>query len=203
MKLTEQEKITIKTYDKIAAEWSKKHHIHDYWKEELKLFKKFLPIGKIIDIGCGGGRDAKPLSNLGYKYLGTDISTGLLKEAKKNNPGIKFIYKNLYKPSFKSNTFDGFWASAIFLHIPKDRINLILQRNWIKQGGVGFISVKEGGGEVLDNSDIEGPVRFWSYYKLSEFRKLLMSNKFKILKNYRKKVIESTIWLIYFVEVTK
>ncbi len=201
MKLTKQEKITVKSYDDNASEWSNKQLNPSYWKDELETFSKYLPTGKVIEFGCGGGRDAKPLSDFGYKYLGTDISKGFLKEAKKNNPNLKFIYKTLYKLDFKSNEFDGFWASAVFLHIPKDRMDLVLQNiaRIIRPNGVGFISVKEGAGELLENDDVEGLKRLWSYYSLEEFGSLLERNNLKILKKYSKKVSEKTTWLIYFV----
>lgn len=205
MKLTKQEKITIKTYDDKARDWSNKHLDFGFWKDELEAFYKYLPKGKIVEFGCGGGRDAKPLSDLGYEYLGTDVSKGFLKEAKKNNPNLKFIYKTLYRLDFKPNEFDGFWSSAVFLHIPKDRMNLVLQNiiKVIKPNGVGFISIKEGTGELLENDDVEGLTRLWSYYSLKEFGSLLKRNNLKILKKYRKKASEKTTWLIYFVKITK
>ncbi len=205
MKLTKQEKITIKSYDANALEWSNKHLNPSDWKDELKTFNKYLPKGKVIEFGCGGGRDAKPLSGLGYKYLGTDVSKGFLKEAKKNNPKLKFIYKSLYKLDFKQNEFDGFWASAVFLHIPKDRMDLVLKNitKIIRPDGIGFISVKEGKGELLESDDVEGLERLWSYYTLEGFGGLLGRNNFKVLQKYRKKASEKTTWLIYFVKVIK
>ena len=205
MKLTEQEKITIKTYDDNAAVWSNKHLEFGFWKDELETFNKHLPKGKVIEFGCGSGRDAKSLSDLGYEYLGTDVSKGFLKEARKNNPKLKFIYKTLYKLDFKQNEFAGFWAAVVFLHIPKDRMDLVLKNiiNIIKPNGVGFITVKEGVGELLENNDVEGLKRLWSYYTLEDFKNVLKQNNFKILKFYNKKVSEKTTWLIYFVKVAK
>lgn len=42
-----------------------------------------MPAGKILEVGSGGGRDAKDLIEMGYEYIGIDISKGLLEEAKK------------------------------------------------------------------------------------------------------------------------
>ena len=56
----------------------------------------------------------------GYDYTGTDISTGLLNEARKKVPGQSFYEMSVYDLDFPEGTFDGFWASAILLHIPKN-----------------------------------------------------------------------------------
>lgn len=82
MQLSTEEKQTLDSYNKFAQEWSSSHLTFDLWSDEFKTFSQLLPKGKILEIGCGGGRDARMLAKK-YEYLGTDISSGLLKEAKK------------------------------------------------------------------------------------------------------------------------
>lgn len=204
--LTPAELETLKTYDSYAKEWIKTHHTTNFWAEELNRFQKYLPQGKILEIGSGAGVDAKELIDRGYRYVGTDISLGLINEAKKRNPNAKFIHQSVYELNFPESRFDGFWAVAILLHIPKSRIDEALQKIHFvtKPSGVGLISLKKGDGEKMieDNFQDKKFRRLYSFYSLNEFSKILKRNRFKILSSYIRKSSKDT-WLIYFVKVTK
>ena len=155
VKLTKREQQTLKSYDQYGKQWAASHLDFDFWVPELKKFKKYLSEGKVLEIGSGGGRDAKELIRAGYEYTGTDISKGLLEAAKKYNPGAKFLLKSVYDLDFPENSFDGFWACAVLLHIPKSRIDEALRQlhKVVKPNGVGFISVKQGVGEETNEKN--------------------------------------------------
>ncbi len=51
----------------------------------------------LLDIGCGSGVLARQLPK-GIDYAGVDLSKGLLEQAKKQTPGMKFIYADATKP---------------------------------------------------------------------------------------------------------
>lgn len=194
--LTSEELITLNTYNTKGAEWASKKSTPNYWKKEMKMFIKHLPMGKILEIGSGSGRDAKELSNLGYEYLGTDISTGLLLLARQNNLELNFLEQSVYDLEF-SEKFDGFWCSATLLHIPKARIDEALKRIYgcMKRDAVGFISLKEGRGEELSADR-----RFFAYYSTAEFKKILSRNKYRIIETSRKETNEPYNWLSFFVK---
>jgi 2-polyprenyl-3-methyl-5-hydroxy-6-metoxy-1,4-benzoquinol methylase len=44
------------------------------YPELLAFFKQYEPKGKLIDVGCGQGRNALPLARLGYQVFGIDTS---------------------------------------------------------------------------------------------------------------------------------
>jgi tellurite methyltransferase len=44
------------------------------YSELIEFFRQYEPKGKLIDLGCGQGRDCLPLSRLGYKVTGVDNS---------------------------------------------------------------------------------------------------------------------------------
>lgn len=204
-RLTKEEKITLKSYEKNAKAWSDAHLSRGYWGEEIQTFHKFLPKGKLLEIGCGGGRDARELIELGYDYLGTDISTGLLDEARKNNTKAQFIQSSVYDLNF-DEPFDGFWCAAVLLHIPRARIDEALQaiKKNLKPGGVGFIAVKEGDGAKIEESgDAEGGARYFVLYKNDEFKKVLARNNFIILHEAYRPMSERTKWLTYIVRRAK
>ncbi|MBI2326711.1 class I SAM-dependent methyltransferase [Candidatus Curtissbacteria bacterium] len=205
VKLTHREKQTLDSYNKYGKQWAESHLDFDFWSSELKRFKKYLQSGKILEIGSGGGRDAKELIKAGYEYTGTDISKGLLEAAKKYNPGAKFLLESVYDLEFPKDYFDGFWACAVLLHIPKNRIDKALKRihRITKSHGIGFVSVKKGRGEMVTIEPPPDGKRFFAYYSLKEFEETLRKNNFEILYSKERKKTAKTTWLIYFVRPIK
>ncbi len=206
--LTKEEKLTLETYEEKGEDWAAQYSIYDPWKPDYKKFKKLLPKGKILEIGAGGGRDAKQLHKLGYDYIGTDISTTLLKVAQKSNPKLQFLHQSIYKLKFPKESFDGFWVCAVLLHIPKTKIDLALQKikEVVKPNGIGFVSVKQGDNETVVEDSLDNGIvlkRFFALYHDKEFQQILRKNGFKIISSDIRKISEKTTWLIYFVRVIK
>jgi SAM-dependent methyltransferase len=196
---TPEELETIATYDATAADWASKHNTTSFWAEELKVFQRYLPAGKILEIGCGGARDAKLLLAAGYDYTGTDVSVGLVKEAQKNLPQATFLQQSLYDLDFSPQSFDGFWAAAVLLHIPKKRLGEALNRlNMVlKPGAVGYISVKQGEGEGFDD---QVGKRFFAYYRQAEMTEALGSAGFEVMCASARKIHEKLTWLNFWVK---
>lgn len=191
---------TVAYYDKNAQEWASSHGGYEkesWWKDQMEIFHKYLPKGRVLEIGAGAGKDAESLINLGYDYVGTDASKELLKIAKERNPNAIFLNKSLQELDSTLSKFDGFWAAAVLLHIPKDEmvnalkcISLVL-----RDSGIGFITMKEGRGEEVD----EKTGRHYSYFQKEEFEDLLNLGSFKVLEGG---IIdkEGEKWLIFHVK---
>lgn len=190
---------TVKYYDQEANSWSASHGGDDkesWWKDEMTRFNEYLPSGRILEIGSGVGKDAESLIRLGYDYTGTDASNGLLELARKRNPSATFIQRYAHKIDHSLGEFDGFWASAVLLHIPRDemRDSLLAISSVIKNDGVGFITMKEGEDERVD----EKTGRLFTYYKEEEFRDVLESTGFSVLEVGRRDT-EKDNWLLFYV----
>jgi 2-polyprenyl-3-methyl-5-hydroxy-6-metoxy-1,4-benzoquinol methylase len=191
---------TVKYYDQEANSWSASHGGDDkesWWKDEMTRFNEYLPSGRILEIGSGVGKDAEALIRLGYDYTGTDASNGLLELARKRNPSATFIQRYAHEIDHSLGEFDGFWASAVLLHIPRDemRDSLLAISSVIKNDGVGFITMKEGEDERVD----EKTGRLFTYYKEEEFRDVLESTGFSVLEVGRRDT-EKDNWLIFYVK---
>ncbi len=204
MTVSPQEQQTINYYNTQAESWFERHSSNPlYWQPELELFQKYLPQGAVLDIGCGAGRDAKPLLEMGYAYTGIDASTGLIEIAKKQVLEGRFLCQNVLDLDFPAASFDGFLCNAVLLHIPKERVSDALQsiKAVMKPGAVGFITVKEGVGTLLE----EKTGRWFYLYTQDELAAILRVNGFAIecqdkpQKTPNVKVKND--WLTFFVRV--
>ncbi len=196
---TQKEQKTIDYYDREAQNWSDAHGGNEresYWQREMDKLHELLPGGKVIEIGSGAGKDASALIRMGYDYAGTDASKGLIEVAKKRNPEAIFMNAAVDELDFPDDSFDGFWAAAVLLHIPKDRIDEALQsiKRVIKPGGYGFISMKAGAEERTDPQTD----RWFAFYSQAGFGEALEKNGFEIADKETRKGEKDT-WLVYYV----
>jgi ubiquinone/menaquinone biosynthesis C-methylase UbiE len=202
MKLSKEELKTIDYYNKNAGLWSQKHGQDlekSYFDKQMKKLFKLLPHGKILEIGSGYGKEAELLiKQYGVKnYVGIDPSSELVKLAQKRNPKAQFINISVYDIPFQKVAFDGFWTSATLIHIPKRRIQFCLEKIHAvtKKDGMGFISILEGEGDMVNSR----PGRFYSLYSQKEFESILKQCGFKILENERIPT-DASPWLTFIVK---
>ena len=92
---------------------------------ELKdFFKTYTPKGKVLDLGCGQGRDAIALAKLGYDVTGIDNSKlgikQLLEKSEKDKLNITGIVENIYQFD-KFNEFDIIILDSIFHFEKRDK----------------------------------------------------------------------------------
>lgn len=200
--LTPEERITSDTYDREARRWSSEHMTAGFWSEEMTKLHQILPRGRILEIGAGSGRDARELTDLGYDYVGTDISKGLLAQARINNPGLTFMQKSVYELDYNKE-FDGFWCAAVLLHIPRTRTQEALSniRRAMKPSAVGFIAIKEGEGEGLEEDEFGQ--RFFTYWRNDDFKDALSRSNFMVVSEGYRPMSERTKWLTYIVGLGK
>lgn len=190
---------TIQAYNKNAKEY-------DYINFSLKKLQAFLDFflknlrgRKILDIGCGPGRDIRYFSSLGLNVTGIDLSSSFLRMAEKLVPKAKVIKMDMRKLEFRKNSFDGIWACASLLHIPKAEMNDTLAGIYrvLKPSGIIYVSVKAGVDEKFVKDDFHtGEERFFAYYSKKEIKALLENCGFKVIKVIRKK--DRSDWINIF-----
>ena len=185
--MKDHKKITTESYNSTVGEYIKNtDNLH-----QAKEGKKFISLLKknslILDLGCGPGRDAKIFAGRGFKVIGVDLSESMIKAAKERVKNAEFRVMDMLKLDFKDNYFDGIWASASFVHIPKRGIPKALKeaRRVLKEKGIFYLSVKEGKGEVLEPDRRYGGVeKFWSFFKQEEIKEMLKKTGFDIIETY-------------------
>jgi SAM-dependent methyltransferase len=141
-------------------------------------------IVRILDAGCGTGRDMYEFLKKGYAVTAIDASPAMLRECRKklgaalsnqedaelnaaarNSSCVEMTFDEIpYR-----TTFDGVWAAASLLHVPSELMEETLRKliQALKPNGIIYLSFKYGHGE--DEYD----ARFFSYNSRTLVRALL------------------------------
>lgn len=90
-----------------------------------KCFEELLPTGgRILDAGCGSGRDSLHFIKSGYNVSAFDSSYAMADKASALTK-IKVRTLSFQKMDYIGE-FDGIWACASLLHIPRNEMNDVL-----------------------------------------------------------------------------
>lgn len=105
--------------------------------------------GNILDAGCGSGRDALAFHRAGYRVTAFDASDEMSRKAREytNLPIIQMTFQEMMWRS----EFDGIWACASLLHVPRGELVEILQRlvRALRPSGALYASFRHGTGERI------------------------------------------------------
>ena len=115
-------------------------------------FVAWLPAGgRILDFGCGSGRDTKAFLEAGFRVDAVDGSEELCTLASEYT-GIT-VRRMLFSELDACKRYDGIWACASILHLPKDELAVVIKKmeTALKYGGVLYASFKYGVFEGVRN----------------------------------------------------
>lgn len=132
------------------------------------IFLEYIPVGgRILDFGCGSGRDTKYFTSKGYDVDAIDGSEELCKIASEYT-GIQ-VKQMLFEELDEVELYDGVWACASILHVEKKQLPDIIKKMAIatKKGAVVYTSFKYGEFEGVRNG------RFFTYLTEESFGELL------------------------------
>ncbi len=169
---------TIKTYDQIAEEYcriteeegDRKFQIQmiDNTLQKINFHKK----PRVIDIGCGDGRDTKYLKEKDIDAVGIDLSQGMIDLGRKKYSECALIQMDMRDTVFPDDTFHGAWASSSLTNLPKSELSSVEKEVYriLEPGGIFCFSFKVGDKEGFEESVLEGHERYQTYYTLDELK---------------------------------
>jgi len=82
------------------------------------------PGSRVLDAGCGPGRDLVRLTERGHKGIGIDLNMDFARMARTHASTVRGDLRRL---PFAPRTFDAIWASASLIHLPPEDAALALR----------------------------------------------------------------------------
>jgi len=165
--------------------------------EEIEQFVALLPKeGKVLDAGCGAGRDTDLLTGKGLQLIGIDLPKGLIREAKRQFPHLQFVEGNLLNLPFQNDFFDGVWAHASLLHLETvEEVTKALQEfhRVLKKEGILHVLVKAQSGKektAIVADAYSHHDRFFQYFTQDELKNLLQTTGFTVLQSEQYREID-------------
>lgn len=120
------------------------------------FMRKLAPGAAVLDLGCGGGHDSLAMLDHGFEVTACDGSKELALKAEARI-GRKVEVIRFQEIDWQER-FDGIWAEASLLHVPRAELADVLARirRALRPGGLLQASFKAG--------ETEGHDRFGRYY---------------------------------------
>ena len=121
-----KETATLNYYNKYAQQYAAQTFSVDV-SDLYKDFEACLnPGARILDLGCGSGSDSKHFIQQGYDVTPVDGSAEMCRMAS-DYLGIPVNCIRFSELKYKKE-FDGIWACASLVHVPKDNIDDVMAR---------------------------------------------------------------------------
>lgn len=135
---------------------------------------------RLLDVGCGPGRDLHTFSELGHAAVGVDGSPRFVAMARAHS-GCEVWQQDLLHLDLPPASFDGIFANAVLFHVPTQELPRVLRGLWmaLKAGGVLFSSNPRGPNEEGWNRG-----RYGAYHDLDAWRGYLRAAGFLELEHY-------------------
>ena len=140
---------TLKYYEENAENFASDTVAADMSDARQRFLKGLPQQARILDFGCGSGRDTKFFLDSGFAADAVDGSPELCRIASEYT-GID-VKQMLFQELAAEDVYDGVWACSSILHLPKEELKDVLGRIAIalKEGGILYTSFKYGTFEGL------------------------------------------------------
>lgn len=170
---------TVRAYDLDAVAYaSNAAAIPDSVRRDIEEFAERLGAGALVlEIGSGGGRDARLMEELGLRVRRTDITPGfvdLLRAAGHDADVLDPLTDDLASPA---GAYAAVWANASLLHVARADLPTVLHRlaGVSRPGALLRISVKEGDGDAWSKHGAISNPRHFTYWRADSLRDVVRS----------------------------
>jgi SAM-dependent methyltransferase len=175
---------TLHHYDTHAEafwEGTRDHDVSQNYAAFLRWLEGSPPL-RILDLGCGPGRDVAYFHALGHQVVGLDGAARFVEMARRLT-GCEILHQDFLDLSLQEERFDGIFANASLFHVPMSELDRVLGQLHaaLASRGVLFASNPHGQGRNFERFSGE---RFGSFLTLETWRELLTRAGFEELEHY-------------------
>ena len=187
MKLSPQEleqiaSLTLEHYNQRADDFWEGTRGHDVGQNVAAVLQPIEgdPPFRILDFGCGPGRDLKTFAELGHIAVGLEGAASFAQMARTFS-GCEVWQQDFLALLLPASYFDGVFANASLFHVPRQELPRVLRElhATLKPGGVLFSSNPRGTNEEGWNRG-----RYGAYHDLESWRTYLSAAGFVELSHY-------------------
>ncbi|MGW8391086.1 class I SAM-dependent methyltransferase [Pseudoduganella sp. HUAS MS19] len=173
---------TLQHYERNAQAFLEGTRDHDVSQNIAALLDAIegTPPFRILDLGCGPGRDLRAFKSLGHEPVGLDGSAHFVEMAR-NWSGCTVLHQDFVALDLPPASFDGIFANASLFHVPSAVLPEVLARlrAALKPRGVLFSSNPRGHNEEGWN----GP-RYGCYFDFETWSEVLTAAGFEAVSHY-------------------
>jgi SAM-dependent methyltransferase/diadenosine tetraphosphate (Ap4A) HIT family hydrolase len=186
---------TIAAYDIFADQYAQrtmKFPDSSVLPDEIKRLARETK-GRILDAGCGAGRDALEFSKLDRKVIALDASSRLLRHVPKNE-NITRMKRYIWKTRLATGSVGAIWCSAVLLHLEREKAVVALREmcRVLAVDGLMEVSIKGGTGHSRDpvpgHQDYQ---RHFYYYSVQEMEEMAVKAGFEVKEQWIKEEPDS------------
>lgn len=136
-------------YEQFATEFFDRTVGANMTEIHRRFLAQLAPGGRVLDAGCGSGRDAKAFAEAGFQVTAFDASAELARLASAHC-GFAVAVR-CFEDVDEVDSFDGIWCCASLLHVSSAAMRSTLDRLWraLRPGGTLYVSFKHGTGERM------------------------------------------------------
>lgn len=138
------------------------------------------PPYRILDFGCGPGRDLKAFAGMGHIATGLDGTDSFVAMARAES-GCEVWRQDFLLLDLPADTFDGVFANASLFHVPTAALPQVLRQlhDTLKPGGALFSSNPRG-----QNQEGWNGGRYGAYHDFAAWRAVVTAAGFVELEHY-------------------
>lgn len=176
---------TIDAYERSAKECVARRNKRRHCQPPLlaKWIQRLPADARLLDLGCGGGQDAGDLDRRGYRVMGVDRTSALLSEGRRRYRSLSLVRADFRFLPFQAKSFDGLWAGASLMHLPKldARRTLADLYRLVRPGGLFAATVTHG---VKSSLVTDGwvPGRYFARWRKDELARAVRRAGWNILE---------------------
>lgn len=148
--------MTIDYYRNHAEALANRYELADVSAVQQQLLSTFPPGSRLLEVGCGSGRDAAFMVNHGYDVMAVDGAQEMLDAAVEHHPELAGRTRAVLLPDGLSSplgVFDGMYSIAVLMHLSQPDIfsSLCNVQKLLNPHGLFFFSVPTRRSDVDEN----------------------------------------------------